>query len=103
MTYGYFHSFSELKDIYVSEWFQDINNRPSLFVHRHLKEDFSFSNYLCKMQITTSKNAVAKLRLSAHNLFIETSPHRHIVRNQRICSMCTLNELENKYHFFLIC
>ena len=41
-------------DIYVSEWFQDINNRPSLFVYRNLEGDFSFSNYLCKMQITTS-------------------------------------------------
>ena len=86
-----------------SEWFQDIDNRPSLYVYRHLQEDFSFSNYLSKMKKTTSKNTVAKLHLSAHNLFIETGRHKHIVRNQRICSMCTLNEVEEEYHFLLIC
>ena len=37
--YTYFNN--RLIDIYVSEWYKDINNRPSLFVYRHLKEDFS--------------------------------------------------------------
>ena len=90
-------------DIYVGERFQDINNRPSLFVYRHLKQDFSFSNYLCKMQITTCRNTVAKLRLSTHTLFIEIGRHRNIVRNERICSPCTLNEVEDEYHFLFIC
>ena len=54
------------------------------------------------MQIT-SKNTIAKFCLSAHNLLIETIPHKHIVRNQGICSMCTLNEVEDEYHFLLIC
>ena len=94
---------NRLIDIYVSEWFQDINNRPSLFVYRHLKENFNRSNYLNRMTITTYRNAVAKLRLSAHNLFIEIGRHRNIVRNERICSLCTLNEVEDEYHFLLIC
>ena len=94
---------NRLIDIYVSEWFQDINNRPSLFVYMHLKENFNRTNYLNKMTITTYRNAVAKLRLSAHNLFIEIGRHRNIVRNERICSLCTLNEVEDEYHFLLIC
>ena len=44
---------NRLIDIYVSKWFQDINYRPSLFVYRHLKENFNLSNYLNKMTITT--------------------------------------------------
>ena len=55
------------------------------------------------MQITTHKKSVTKLCLSAHNLFIETDRHRNIIRNQRICSMCTLNKVEDEYHFLFIC
>ena len=84
---------NRLIDIYVSEWFQDINNRPSLFVYWHLKENFNRSNYHNKMTITTYRNAVAKLRLSAHNLFIEIGRHRNIIRNERICLLCILNEV----------
>ena len=94
---------NRLIDIYVSEWFKDINNRPSLFVYRPLKVNFNRSNYLKKMTIPTYRNAVAKLPLSVHNLFIEIGRHKNIIINERICSLCTHNEVEDEYHFLLIC
>ena len=62
-----------------------------------------FDSFVAKMTITTYRNAVAKLRLSAHNLLIEIGRHRNIIRNERICLLCTLNEVEDEYHFLLIC
>ena len=55
------------------------------------------------MTITTYRNVVAKLRLSAHNLFTKIGRHTNIIRNERICSFCTLNEVEDEYPFLLIC
>ena len=55
------------------------------------------------MQITTYRNTGSKLRLSTLNLFTEIGRHRNIVRNERICSLCTVNEVEDEYHFLLIC
>ena len=49
------------------------------------------------------RNAIAKLRLSSHNLCIETGGHRNIARENRTCVLCDLNDLENEYHFTLVC
>ena len=55
------------------------------------------------MTIPTYRNAVAKLRISAHQLLIETGRHRNIDRNDRKCTLCNLDQIEDEFHFILIC
>jgi hypothetical protein len=45
----------------------------------------------------------AWIRLSSHNLFIETGRYTGIVRNERKCILCNLNVLEDEFHFVLQC
>ena len=52
------------------------------------------------MKIRKYRNSVVKLRISAHQLLIETGRHRNIPRDERICELCDKNELENEFHFF---
>jgi len=49
--------------------------------------------------------ALASLRLSSHKLRIETDRYsrNRIDRVQRKCLNCNLNDLEDEYHFVLIC
>ena len=61
------------------------------------------SSYLIKMQNRKFRNALAKLRLSSHSLNIETGRHRNIDRSNRKCSACNLNDIEDEFHFTLIC
>ena len=49
------------------------------------------------------KHILSKYRLSAHSLSIETGRYHHIDRNNRICSLCNMNILEDEYHFVLVC
>ena len=49
------------------------------------------------------RNALAKLRHSPHHLNIETGRHRNIERSQRKCILCNSQDLEDEYHFSLIC
>ena len=49
------------------------------------------------------RNILAKLRLSSHNLLIETGRHNNIDRNDRKCTICNNNDIEDEYHFVLIC
>ena len=94
---------NRLRDIYICEWFLDIGNRFSLLIFRNLKDTFTYSIYLNKMKIRKYRNAVVKLRISAHQLLIETGRHRNIPRNERICELCDKNELEDEFHFLLVC
>ena len=49
------------------------------------------------------RNSLAKFRLSSHCLAIETGTHRNIEHSARKCYFCTLDEIEDEYHFVLIC
>jgi len=94
---------NRLYDLFISKWRIDVNDASSLCLFRELKPIFERSLYLDKVENSKFRNILAKLRLSSHVLFIETGRHQNIPRNERICKFCTLNEIEDEYHFVLIC
>ncbi len=51
------------------------------------------------------RSAFTKLRISAHSLMIEKGRHLNpkLPIDQRICTMCPLNEIEDESHFMLKC
>ena len=52
------------------------------------------------------RKAISKLRLSAHNLLIETGRYakpRSLPRSERICKHCNFNCIENEFHFLSRC
>ena len=36
----------------------------------------------------------------SHNVFIEEGPHHNIAHEPRLCKYCTMNIIENEYHFY---
>ena len=52
------------------------------------------------------RKAICKLRLSAHNLLIETDRYvkpKSMPCSERICKHCNLNLIENEFHFLSQC
>jgi hypothetical protein len=47
------------------------------------------------------KPCICEMRISAHNLNIETGKFYNLDRHERMCSMCNLNVVEDEYHFIL--
>ena len=92
-----------LRDIYITEWKQGLNLSQSLAIYRDVKQSFEMSSYSVKMQNRKFRNALAKLRLSSHQLSIETGRHRNIDRPNRKCTVCNLNDIEDEFHFTVIC
>ena len=43
------------------------------------------------------------LRLSSHKLNIEIGRHNNIDRQDRKCIICNLNDIEDEFHFVLVC
>lgn len=94
---------TRLKDNYISEWTQGLNLSSSLHIYKELKTSLEMSHYLLIIQNKKLRNALAKLRLSSHQLYIETGRHRNITRADRKCVLCNLNDIEDEVHFTLIC
>ena len=48
---------------------------------------------------------MAKLRLSSHQLLIETGRYsqNRTERAQRLCTLCDRSDVEDEYHFVIIC
>ena len=55
------------------------------------------------MKIPKFRNVLAIFRLSSHELNVEQGRYGNIQRNERKCSFCNLDEVEDEYHFILVC
>ena len=71
----------------------------------NIKKEFKSEPYLTLDNFHMRK-AICKLRLSAHNLLIETGRYakpRSLPRSERICKHCNFNCIENEFHFLSRC
>ena len=92
-----------LLDNFLVEVRTGLNICTSMVLYRELCQDFEISPYLIILNNRKYRNSVTKLRLSSHQLLIETGRHRGIERQNRKCSLCTKNDIEDEFHFVLIC
>ena len=54
-------------------------------------------------QIQEYRQALSKLRLSNHELMIETGRHKGIPRIERCCLFCQNTTIEDEIHFLITC
>lgn len=52
---------------------------------------------------THVKNISLHFSLSVHNLYIEKGHYSGIERCSKICKCCRGNDIEDEYHFILVC
>jgi hypothetical protein len=45
----------------------------------------------------------SNFRAGSHELEIERGRYRHTPREERLCSLCDKNAIENEFHFLLCC
>jgi hypothetical protein len=91
---------------YLSEkWLHDINNteiNPGLTLYKNIKYNLSPENYLTISNYKI-RNAIARIRLSSHQLQIEKGRHMKIQRCNRYCIYCDDNAIEDEVHFLFVC
>ena len=71
----------------------------------HLKQSFHMEPHLSLTNFH-HRQAICKIRISAHNLMIEFGRYhkpKAIPREERLCRNCNLNEVENEIHFLTLC
>eukprot|EP00918_Siedleckia_nematoides_P055132 GHVU01120244.1.p1 GENE.GHVU01120244.1~~GHVU01120244.1.p1 ORF type:complete len:281 (-),score=3.44 GHVU01120244.1:191-1033(-) len=92
-----------ITDQYLQSWSEKVNGMNRLELYKNIKTELKFENYLDEIANVKQRKALTKFRCSAHNLAIETGRHNNIPRNERVCKLCNNNNIENEYHFTLIC
>ena len=88
--------------IFVQNLLEQISCSSKCIIYKHVIEHFSLQYYLCKPIPYVYKKHISRIRLSSHNLEIETGRHKNTPRENRVCKFCK-HDLEDEYHFVLIC
>ena len=63
----------------------------------------TLEKYLTVVDFDFFRRALCKLRVSDHDLRIESGRFENLTRNERICQLCDLQLVEDEFHFCLIC
>lgn len=99
-----------LHDNYQTDWINNINensNGQHKITGKFVKTKYNFESYLTTIRKPANRIALTKLRLGVHKLRIQTGKYedkgKAIPVNQRICKICTKNEIENVEHFIGHC
>ena len=90
-------------DTYLQKWYSDINNSARLKAYSVFKHTFEPEKYLNVIPENKYKIAISRFRMSSHSLNIETGRYDGTPRKNRICKSCTMNKVEDEYHFLLVC
>ena len=93
-----------LIDTFVQLWNCDLRASRKLYFYKEYKTVFELEQYLNSLT-TNQRVSLAKLRLSSHKLRIETGKYGKNItpRDERKCLNCNMPDLEDEYHFVLIC
>lgn len=97
---------NKLHELYTDYWKEQIQqggNSGKLRVFKKLKINFGFENYLSEIHNSKHRQAVTKLRISAHRLPVETGRYSNVLYSDRICKHCDLGGVGNEQHFLTSC
>ena len=95
--------YQRIKDQFHQTSFEDINKENGkLKTYSLVKNNIGLEKYLRGVHNIQHRSAMAKLRLSNHQLHIETGRHTKTERKQRLCPFCD-SIVEDEIHFLIEC
>ena len=100
--YHYSDSDHEIYISVITHWHTGLNSCTSMRLYKQIKTTIDRSTCLDIHETPTYRKVISQLRLSSHKLAIETCRHYKISLHDRKCTHCTLNDIEDEFHFVLI-
>ena len=92
-----------LLNLHQSNWSNKIQSVSKLRTYKQLKTDFGTEKYLFARLSKTEKSHLAQFRCGILPLRLETGRYVCLSVNERICTLCNVNETEDEVHFLLRC
>ena len=91
-----------LLDQFKQEWASEIFNSPKTLCYRIFKTDFCYEKYLSILP-PHLMYYICKFRCSSHRLPIESGRWNNTPRNDRLCTLCDLQEIGDEFHYIFTC
>ena len=92
-----------IHDQFLQTFYSSVEATSKLDVFKKLNKQFKLEKYITFVDIDKHRVSLTRFRCSAHKLMAEEGRYRGIERNMRICPLCSMNVVEDEYHFLLIC
>jgi len=84
------------------KWLERVNTRDKLRTYRLFKQKLEMEEYLA-VRDRCGVPELTRLRGGTNRLKIEKGRYVKIPVEARICEFCSTNEVENEFHFMMIC
>ena len=99
------HVKKRLYDNYLQKWSNNISvlSKSESYCMYKNYNDLCIEKYLINVTNVKHRITLSRFRCSSHNLMIEEGKIRKLERNQRLCTHCNMNVVENEFHFLLVC
>ena len=92
-----------VKQSFVTLWKNQIEHSSKLYFYSTLKTEYELEKYLTVIKNTNHRRTLTRFRISNHKLMIECGRYHNIPHDERICKLCTSNEIENEEHLLFSC
>ena len=103
-NFNYFPTIKRrIRDQYIQTWNEEVTSMSKLDYFRNFKPNFEYEDYLNIIMNDSLRKYFTRLRLSSHDLEIESGRYHGISRNDRVCKLCSQKVVESEYHFLLCC
>ena len=76
-----------------------LNTSSKCRLYKFVVSNVELQFYLQKGIPSIFRKCITRIRLSSHNLCIETGRYHGLNRNDRNCIMCDLNVIEDEFYF----
>lgn len=103
MHLAYRHYYGTVNTVNSDTGQQSVYIVPKLRTYKTFKTDFGLENYVSFNLSKLERSHMAQLRSGILPLRIETGQYVGEPPNERLCTLCTQQEIENKLHFVLDC
>ena len=91
-----------LMQLYKDNWLNTIEVSSKCSLYRNFKDDPKLEKYLFVLPKHLSL-PLTRLRTSNHRMPIETGRYLNVERKDRICMLCTSNDIGDEYHYCMCC
>ena len=94
---------NNIKQNYISFWQHQIEHSSKLSFYSTFKKEYNLEKYLTIINDVNKRRSFTRFRISNHKLMVESGRYQNILREERICQICNLNEVETENHFLTSC